>query len=106
MVIKQYAIYWVDLNPTIGSEVNKIRPCVVLSPDEMNENIRTIIIAPVTSTLRQYPTRIPCEVNGKIGAIMLDQIRTIDRQRLKGHIGVLPNAICAEIKETIWKMLC
>jgi len=106
MVIDQYNVYWIDLNPTLGSEVNKVRPCVVLSPDEMNHNIKTIIIAPVTSTIRPYPSRVFCEIEGKRGAIMIDQIRTIDKQRIKSLIGKLPEAERQKIREVINSMLC
>ena len=106
MVINQYNIYWTDLNPTIGSEVNKTRPCVVLSPNEMNHNINTIIVAPVTSTLKLYPTRILCNVGGKPGAIMLDQIRTVDKQRVKGLLAQLTEADIKRVKSVISQMLC
>jgi len=78
----RYEVYLVNLDPTIGSEIKKTRPCVIISPNEMNKNISTIIIAPLTSTLRNYPTRINCRVQGKEGQIVLDQIRTVDKKRL------------------------
>jgi len=78
----RYEVYLVNLDTTIGSEIKKTRPCVIISPNEMNENISTIIIAPLTSTLRNYPTRINCRVQGKEGQIVLDQIRTVDKKRL------------------------
>ncbi|MFN2302166.1 MAG: type II toxin-antitoxin system PemK/MazF family toxin [Anaerolineales bacterium] len=89
MVIKRFDVYLVNLNPTIGSEIQKTRPCLVISPDEMNRNIRTVIIAPMTSAQRDYPTRVSCIFNNKQGHIVLDQIRTIDRQRLIKKLGTI-----------------
>ena len=85
----RFDIYYVNLDPTIGSEIKKTRPCVIISPDEMNFNIRTIIIAPLTSKLRNYPTRVSCRVEGKQGQIVIDQIRTVDKLRLVKKIGTL-----------------
>ena len=78
----RFDIFYVNLDPTVGSELKKIRPCVIISPDEMNKHISTVIIAPITSKLRNYPTRVPCKVEGKQGQIVLDQIRTVDKTRL------------------------
>ncbi len=78
----RYEVYLVNLDPTIGGEIKKTRPCVIISPNEINKNISTIIIAPLTSTQRNYPTRINCHVQGKEGQIVLDQIRTVDKTRL------------------------
>jgi len=85
----RYEVYLINLDPTIGSEIKKTRPCVIISPNEMNENISTVIIAPLTSTLRNYPTRINCHVQGKEGQIVLDQIRTFDKKRLIKKIDIL-----------------
>ena len=87
--VSRFDIYYVNLDPTIGSEIKKTRPCVVISPNEMNHNIRTVIIAPLTSKLRNYPTRVPCRVEGKQGQIVIDQIRTVDKVRLVKKIGTL-----------------
>jgi mRNA interferase MazF len=76
MTAKQYDVYWVDLNPTCGSEMNKIRPCVIVSPDDMNKHLNTIIVAPITSIKRVYPFRVMCD----IGYIALDQLRTVDKK--------------------------
>lgn len=81
-MVKQYQIYFVNLDPTIGAEVKKVRPCVVVSPDEINSFLKTIIVAPITSTLKSYPTRIDILLQGRRGQIMIDQIRTIDKSRL------------------------
>jgi len=89
MDYSRYGVYLVNLDPTIGSEIKKTRPCVIISPNEMNENISTIIIAPLTSTQRNYPTRINCHVQGKEGQIVLDQIRTVDKKRLIKKIGTI-----------------
>jgi mRNA interferase MazF len=105
VVINQYEIYWVNLDPTIGHEVKKIRPCIVISPDEMNHNIHTVIIAPVTSTLKIYPSRVSCKVQNRKGAIMLDQIRTVDKRRLISKIEKLTSKEILQIKRVIRKML-
>ena len=92
MELNQYQIVLVNLDPTIGSEIKKTRPCVIISPNEMNFNISTVIIAPITSKLRNYPTRIPCKVEGRQGQIVLDQIRTVDKIRLFKKVDTLNGA--------------
>jgi len=82
MVLNQYRIVLVNLDPTVGSEIKKTRPCVIVSPNEMNKYLNTIIVAPMTSNLKKYPTRVPVNHNGKIGMIAIDQIRTIDKRRI------------------------
>ncbi|MCC6180843.1 MAG: type II toxin-antitoxin system PemK/MazF family toxin [Bacteroidia bacterium] len=82
MELKQYQIVLVNLDPTIGSEMKKTRPCVIISPDEMNKYLQTIVIAPMTSSSKSYPTRVPVKHGRTKGWIVLDQIRTIDRQRI------------------------
>jgi len=104
--IKQYAIYWIDLDPTRGSEVNKTRPCVIISPDEMNRYIKTVIVVPLTHTLKAYPSRVLCEVKGEKGAIMLDQIRTVDKLRIGALIDKLSLKEINNIKSVINQMLC
>lgn len=88
-MFSRFEVYFVNLDPTIGSEIKKTRPCVIISPNEMNYNISTIIIAPITSKLRNYPTRVPCKVEGKQGQIVLDQIRTVDKTRLVKRINTV-----------------
>ncbi|MCL4377065.1 MAG: type II toxin-antitoxin system PemK/MazF family toxin [Actinobacteria bacterium] len=105
MVINQYEIYWVDLNPTVGREIKKVRPCVILSPNEMNFNIGTIIIAPMTTKSRNYPTRIKIDFEGKTGWIVLDQLRTIDKIRLKEKAGSLEEIEIIKIKNILKEML-
>ncbi len=82
MEIKQYQIVLVNLDPTIGSEMKKTRPCVVISPDEMNKYLRAIVVAPMTSSSKSYPTRVEVKHNKKKGWVVVDQIRTIDRKRI------------------------
>lgn len=87
MVVHRFDVFLVNLNPTVGSEIQKTRPCVIISPDEMNKNISTAIGAPMTTKARPYPTRIACNFQGKDGQIVLDQIRTIDQIRLIKKLG-------------------
>ena len=89
MVAKRFDVYLVNLDPTVGSEIQKTRPCLVISPDEINRNIRTVIIAPMTSSLKDYPTRVSCTFRKKQGQIVLDQIRTIDKKRLLKKLGTI-----------------
>ena len=101
MEIKQYKVVLVNLDPTLGSEVKKTRPCLVISPDEMNKYLNTIIIAPITSSSKPYPTRIEIKGENTKGWVMIDQIRTIDKQRItKVFNGVSENEIM-EIKNVI-----
>ena len=89
MVTKRFDVYLATLDPTISSEIQKTFPALVISPDEMNRHIRTVIIAPMTTKGRDYPTRVPCAFEGKTGQIVLDQIRTVDKSRLVKHLGGL-----------------
>lgn len=87
MVIERFDVYLVALDPTIGSEIQKTRPCVVISPDEMNRTIATVILAPMTTRGRLYPSRVACHFQGKDGQIVLDQIRAVEKRRLLKHLG-------------------
>lgn len=87
VVAKRFDVFLVNLDPTIGNEIQKTRPCVVISPDEMNRYIATVIVAPMTTKGRIYPTRVICQFQGKDGQIVLDQIRTVDKTRLVKKIG-------------------
>ncbi|MDP9313829.1 MAG: type II toxin-antitoxin system PemK/MazF family toxin [Chloroflexota bacterium] len=87
MVVKRFDVYLVNLDPTIGSEIKKTRPCLILSPDEMNRYIATVIVAPMTTKGRSYPSRVECHFQGKDGLIVLDQIRTVDKARLMRRLG-------------------
>lgn len=89
MVINRFDVYLVSLDPTVGSEIRKERPCLIISPDEMNRYISTVIVAPMTTKGQTYPTRVPCVFQGKTGQIVLDQIRTLDKSRLTKQLGVL-----------------
>jgi mRNA interferase MazF len=82
MVVKRFDVYLVALDPTIGSEVQKTRPCLVVSPDEMNRHIATVIVAPMTTQGGPYPSRVPCRFEGKDAQVVLDQLRTVDKSRL------------------------
>ncbi len=101
MEIKQYQIILVDLDPTIGSEIKKTRPCVVISPNEMNKYLRTVVIAPMTTSSKKYPTRVKVKHDNKIGWIVLDQIRTIDRQRIIKVFGELQDSEIQELKSVL-----
>lgn len=97
----QYDIIIVNLDPTIGGEVKKKRPCVIISPDEINHNLRTSIIAPLTSTSKSYPTRVAINLNGRISWVMLEQIRTIDKKRVTKVVGHLSDSEILEVKRVI-----
>jgi mRNA interferase MazF len=105
MAVKQYEIYWVKLDPTVGSEIQKTRPCVVITPNEMNNSIDTIIIAPLTTKSHNFPTRLRTTVGGKDCWIVLDQIRAIDKSRLKAKIGELGQEDIFKLKDIINKMM-
>ncbi len=93
MVIRRFDVFLVSLDPTVGSEIQKMRPCAVVSPDEMNRRIGTVIVAPMTTRGTSYPTRVPCTFQGKRGQVVLDQIRAVDRARLVRRLGTLSKAV-------------
>ena len=101
MDVVQYQIVLVNLDPTLGSEIKKTRPCVVISPNEMNKYLRTVVIAPMTTSSRNYPTRVEVKHDNKIGYIVLDQIRTIDKQRIINELGRLTKPEIKELKSVI-----
>ena len=101
MEIKQYHIVLVNLDPTIGSEMKKTRPCVVISPDEMNKYLQTIVVAPMTSNSKPYPTRVEVKHNKTKGWVVLDQIRTIDRKRIVKLFDALTDKEIKKVKEVI-----
>lgn len=101
MEIDQYQIILVNLDPTIGSEIKKTRPCVVISPNEMNKFLKTVVIAPMTTSSKNYPTRIEIKHDNKVGWIVLDQIRTIDRQRIIKDLGRLTKPEINELKSVL-----
>ena len=101
MELNQYSIVLVNLDPTIGSEIKKTRPCVIISPNEMNKYLNTVVIAPMTTNLKKYPTRIAVKHNGKKGMIAIDQIRTIDKKRILKVFEKLTKSEIATCKEVI-----
>lgn len=97
MEVKRTEVWMVQLNPTLGSEIKKSRPCVIISPDEVNRYLQTVTIAPLTSTIKTYPTRVNCTFNRKKGQVAIDQIRSIDKERLKKKLGILDKHAIAAI---------
>lgn len=102
--MRRFDVYLVALDPTRGSEIRKTRPCVVLSPDDMNRHLSTVIVAPMTTTRRGYPTRVAIEFARKGGEIALDQIRTIDKTRLTRHLGQIDDATAHKVTECLVEM--
>ncbi len=107
MDLVRFGVYWVDFDPAIGSEINKTRPAVVVSPDEMNHNLKTVLVCPLTSTLRNYPSRIKVTIKGRVGEIAVDQMRAIDQIRIKGKFAILTEEqsdnLVAKIVELVQK---
>ncbi len=93
MVVRRFEVFLVSLDPTVGREIRKNRPCLVISPDEMNKYLDTVLAAPMTTRGHPYPTRIPCRFRGKAGFIALDQIRAVDRSRLIRRLGRMGPAV-------------
>lgn len=104
MVIKRFDVYLVNLDPTVGSEIRKARPRIVISPDEMNRYIATVIVAPMTTKGRDYPTRVQCTFKGKGGQVVLDQIRTIDKSRLIQKLGRIDQQTQEEVLSILAEM--
>lgn len=104
-MVTQYNVYLVNLDPTIGSEIKKTRPCVVISPDEMNRHLATVIVAPLTTKSHDYPSRIGVRFQKKRGWIVLDQIRTVDKRRLVKKLGAIDETAIQNIKTVIREML-
>lgn len=105
-MVNQFEVYWVDLNPTVGAEMQKVRPCVVVSPQELNEHLDTVIIVPVTSAIHGYPYRVECRIMGRMGEMATDQIRTIDKRRLKNQIAVLSDEEKDTLQDVLRQMFC
>ena len=101
MEVKQYQIVLVNLDPTLGSEIQKTRPCVIVSPNEINDNLRTVVIAPMTSASRKYPTRVKVKHNNQEGWVVIDQIKTIDKIRVVKKFGSLSEKEIRECKRVI-----
>ena len=104
MVIKRFDVYLINLDPTTGSEIQKTRPCLVISPDEMNRFIKTVIVAPMTSKGITYPTRVACRFQGKQGQVVLDQIRTVDRTRFLKKLGRIDKQTQTEVLSVLGEM--
>ncbi len=101
MEVKQYQIVLVNLDPSLGSEIQKTRPCVIVSPNELNDNLRTVVIAPMTSTSRKYPTRVKIKHNNQEGWVVIDQIRTIDKVRIVKKFSSLSEKEIRECKRVL-----
>jgi mRNA interferase MazF len=104
MAINRFEVFLINLDPTVGSEIKKTRPCLVVSPDEINHNIRTVIVAPLTTKGQPYPTRVPCRFRGKKGQVVLDQIRTVDRSRLIKKLGKVSGKTAAAVLDVLREM--
>lgn len=104
MVVNRFEVYLVSLDPTMGREIRKARPCLVISPDEMNHYVATVIIAPMTTKGRDYPSRVNCSFNGKDGQVVLDQIRTVDKLRLVNKLGEIDPKTKADVLSVIAEM--
>jgi mRNA interferase MazF len=101
----QYDVYLINLDPTIGHEIKKTRPCLIISPDEMNNNLRTVTIAPMTTKTHDYPTRVSVDFQDKRGWIVLDQMRTVDKKRLTRRLGTIDKKTIQKAKAVIKEML-
>ena len=104
MVVKRFDVYLVNLDPTIGKEIKKTRPCLIISPDEMNRFISTVLVAPMTTKGRDYPTRIACKFERRNGQVVLDQIRTVDKTRLVRKLGKIAMKTRQEVLAVLTEM--
>ena len=104
MEIKRFEVYQTNLNPTRGSKIQKSRPCLIISPDEMNRHLNTVIIAPMTTKTKKYPTRIQCKFKNKTGQIVLDRIKTIDKSRLTKILGLISETTQTEVSARLQEM--
>lgn len=101
MEVKRTEVWLVELNPNVGSEVKKTRPCMIVSPDEANKYLNTITIVPLTSTLKSYPSRVNCSFDGKEGQVAIDQVRAVDKLRLKKKLGMLDKRTVEQVFQTL-----
>ena len=101
MGVSRFEVFLVNLDPTVGSEMRKSRPCVVVSPDEMNSYVRTVVVAPLTTAGRRYPSRVPVRFAGKDGWVVVDQLRTVDKVRLAKRLGALEAREAAAVLEVL-----
>ncbi len=104
MVTNRFDVFLISLDPTRGSEMKKTRPCLVVSPDEMNDHIKTVIVAPLTTRGRPYPSRVPCAFQGKRGQVVLDQIRTVDKTRLIRRLGTVSPGVQRKVLNILQEM--
>ena len=104
MVVNRFDVLLVTLDPTRGMEIQKTRPCIVISPDEMNRHIGTVLIAPMTKRTRNYPSRVPCVFQSKSGQIVLDQIRAVDKARLVRRLGRIDEATQTQVLDVLGRM--
>jgi mRNA interferase MazF len=104
MGVNRGEVYLVNLDPTVGSEIQKTRPCLVISPNEMNRHIRTVTVAPMTTRGRDHPSRVSCRFKGKHGQVVLDQVRTVDKVRLVRCLGRLGRNTAREVLELLQEM--
>jgi len=104
VVISRFEVYLIILDPTRGREIRKTRPCLVVSPDEMNHNIGTVIVAPMTTKGRPYPTRVPVTFKGKRGRVVLDQLRTVDKSRLVEKLGKVSDSVAQNVTTLLQEM--
>ena len=104
MVANRFDVFFISLGRTRGSEIRKTRPCLIISPDEMNQHIRTVIVAPMTTKGRPYPTRVPCTFERKRGQVVLDQIRTVDKTRLVRRLGTISVNVQRKVLDTLQEM--
>ncbi len=102
--VDRFDVYLVVLDPTVGSEIQKTRPCLVVSPDEMNHHIATVIVAPMTTKGHPYPTRVPCRFEGLEGHVVLDQVRTVDKTRLVRRLGRVADDVQEAVLSTLAEM--
>lgn len=104
MAINRFEVYLVSLDPTVGREIQKTRPCLIVSPDEMNHHLRTVIVAPMTTKGQSYPTRVACRFQGKRGLVVLDQLRTVDRTRLVKKLGRFGGIAANQVLDVLQEM--
>ncbi len=100
-MVKRFEVWNIELNPTAGSEINKKRPCLIVSPDEANKFLNTVVIVPMTNTIKPYPTRLNCHFKGKNGQLVVDQIRCVNKTRLIENLGTMEEDICKDISALI-----
>jgi len=104
MVMNRFDVFLITLDPTCGSEIRKTRPCLIISPDEMNDHIKTVIVAPMTTKGRPYPTRVPCTFQGNRGQVVLDQIRTVDKTRLVRRLGTISTSVQSKVLDALQEL--